>query len=313
MDATLEKSSQSTNGLEATIASAVRLPGVRVNREAFLAETFSGTPAGKLEAIITTDPITAGCSQETLRKCAMALISKRTMQSSAVSFAAGLPGGIAMAATIPADALQFFGTTLRLAQELSYLYGAEDIWKDGTVDDEQVRNSLILYCGVMFGVSGSSVAVKVFSSAVAKQVLKTLPQKKVAEIFLLQTASKIAKMVGVRLTKGLFAKGVSKAIPIIGGVVSGGITFASMKPMGKRLVDTLEQANFSYTKEDAERDIATLYHTAKEDDAPPASQASAPSLADELRSYKALVDEGLLTEDEFAEIKTKLIQEISSQ
>ena len=32
-----------------------------------------------------------------------------------------------MAATIPADVLQFFGMALRLAQELSYLYGAKDL------------------------------------------------------------------------------------------------------------------------------------------------------------------------------------------
>ena len=33
-----------------------------------------------------------------------------------------IPGGIAMAATIPADTLQFFGVALRLAQEISYIY-----------------------------------------------------------------------------------------------------------------------------------------------------------------------------------------------
>ena len=42
-------------------------------------------------------------------------------RTTALSFAAGIPGGLAMAATIPADVAQFFGMALRLAQELAYL------------------------------------------------------------------------------------------------------------------------------------------------------------------------------------------------
>ena len=38
----------------------------------------------------------------------------------------GLPGGVAMGVTIPADLAQFFGMSLRLAQELSYLFGAKE-------------------------------------------------------------------------------------------------------------------------------------------------------------------------------------------
>ena len=37
------------------------------------------------------------------------------------------------------------------------------------------------------------------------------------------------------MTKKVFAKGVGKAIPVIGAVASGGVTFAIFKPMTKRL------------------------------------------------------------------------------
>ena len=40
---------------------------------------------------------------------------------------------------IPADVMQFFGMALRLAQELSYLYGGGDLWVDGQIDDEKVK------------------------------------------------------------------------------------------------------------------------------------------------------------------------------
>ena len=153
--------------LEGIIASAVQIPGVKVNRSKFLAETFA-TEDVVIQDILDYGPIEANISQERLKDIANKLILKRTSQSSLASFAAGIPGGLAMAATIPADVLQFFGMALRLAQELSYLYGAQDLWQNGQVDDEKVKNQLLLYCGVMFGVSGAVSGVRVLSTQIAK-------------------------------------------------------------------------------------------------------------------------------------------------
>jgi hypothetical protein len=77
-------------------------------------------------------------------KMASELIQKRTLQSTGVSFAAGLPGGFAMAATIPADTLQFLGVTLRLAQALAYIYGYKNMWANGDLDMEKVKGELML-------------------------------------------------------------------------------------------------------------------------------------------------------------------------
>ncbi|MGC5412430.1 hypothetical protein ACPXCX_53585, partial [Streptomyces sp. DT225] len=46
---------------------------------------------------------------------------------------------------------------------------------------------------------------------------------------------KIAQHLGVSMTKQTFAKSVSKAVPVVGAVVSGGFTFATFLPMAKRL------------------------------------------------------------------------------
>ena len=116
-----------------------------------------------------------------------------------------------MAATIPADILQFFGMALRLAQEISYLYGAKDLWKDGEVDDERIRNQLLLYTGVMFGVSGASAGVRVFSSQIAKTTLKKLPQKALTKTFWYPLVKKIAAGIGVKVTKTTVANGIAKA------------------------------------------------------------------------------------------------------
>lgn len=321
MEATL--SIQKKSAFEQILETVLQLPGVKVNRQSFLAQIFEKFPPAQYTQILDVGPVAAGCSREELHKIAAALVTKRTMQSTAVSFAAGLPGGLTMAATIPADTLQFFGVALRLAQELGYLYGAEDLYRDGKLDDERVQGQLILYFGTMFGVSGSAAAVKVLSSAVAQQVAKKLPQKALTKTIYYPIIKKVAALLGVKVTKDTFAKGISKAIPLVGGVVSGGLTLVTMRPMGKRLFTTLEEANFDYTSAQAERDIETLLNmdadaskTEAESPLEPAFASSAPetashfpqhSVADELLKYKSLLDAELLTHEEFNQIKQSLL------
>ena len=266
-----EKKQQSANNkkntsefsLEAVVTNAVKIPGVKVKRNEFLAKTFSDHPE-LITEIVDENPIDAGISRELLMKKAKQLIAIRTSESSFVSFLAGIPGGIAMAATVPTDVLQFFGMTLRLAQELSYLYGAKDIWENGVVDDEKVRNQLILYCGVMFGVSGAAAGVRVLSTQIAKTTLKKLPQKALTKTFWYPLVKKIAAAIGYKITKTTVAQGISKAVPVVGGVISGGLNFASMLPMANRLLSTLDKSAFEYTEEDLEADYIEIEKTQEE-------------------------------------------------
>ena len=250
--------------LESIISSAIQIPGVKVDRRKFLAETFASDEF-PLQDVIDLGPIEVGVSQDKLALLSHKLILKRTSQSSAASFVTGIPGGLAMAATIPADILQFFGMALRLAQELSYLYGAQDLWQNGQVDDEKVKNQLLLYCGVMFGVSGAVSGVRVLSTQIAKTTLKKLPQKALTKTFWYPIIKQIGKAVGIKVTKSTVAKGVSKAIPVIGGVISGGLNFASMMPMANRLQATLDSATFNYTEEDFEKDIIEIENFVADD------------------------------------------------
>lgn len=240
--------------LEDIISNSVKIPGVKVNRNKFLAEQFASSNIN-INDVIELGPIQAGITEEDLLHTANKLIIKRTSQSSLASFVTGIPGGLAMAATIPADILQFFGMALRLAQELSYLYGSQDLWIDGEIDDERVKSQLILYCGVMFGVSGAVSGVRVLSTQIAKTTLKKLPQKALTKTFWYPIIKQICKTIGIKVTKSTVAKGVSKAIPLIGGVVSGGLNFASMLPMANRLNDALSKAAFNYSQEELYQDL----------------------------------------------------------
>lgn len=248
--------------MEEAITTAVKIPGVKVKRDEFLAEQFAGSDVN-IQDIITLGPVEAGVSREDISGMANKLIIKRTSQSSIASFAAGIPGGLTMAATIPLDVMQFFGMALKLAQELSYMYGAQDLWVDGKIDDERVRSQLIMYCGVMFGVSGAVSGVRVLSTQIAKTTLKKLPQKALTKTFWYPIVKQFGKVIGVKVTKSTVAKGVSKAIPVIGGVISGGLNFASMLPMAKRLYNALDKATFDYSEEDFENDLEIMDKIAK--------------------------------------------------
>ena len=272
--------------LESVITSAIQIPGVKVNRNKFLAELFA-TEDVAIQEVLDHGPISAGISQERISAIANKHILKRTSQSSVASFAAGIPGGLAMAATIPADVMQFFGMALRLAQELSYLYGAEDLWQGGQVDDEKVQNQLLLYCGVMFGVSGAVSGVRVLSTQIAKTTLKKLPQKALTKTFWYPMIKPIGKAVGIKVTKSTVAKGVSKAVPILGGVISGGLNFASMMPMAHRLMDALDSAFFGYTQEEFEKDIIEIENFAgQETDIVPESKNTKEKLVESGKKAK---------------------------
>jgi hypothetical protein len=312
---------KSNTSLENIINTAVRLPGIKVNRDIFLHEQFSSLPMDKINIIISEGPIKAGCSKSELRRKASKLILNRTLVSTGASFLAGLPGGIAMTATIPADMLQFYAVALRLAQEIAYLYGEGDLWAGDILDTEKVNHQLIQYCGVMLGASGASQAVRVLSSRLAQQALKKLPQKALTKTFYYPIVKSIVKTFGGKMTKEVFAKGVSKAVPIIGGVVSGGITFATLRPMANRLADTMEEAHFSYSQSDFETDWNTIIEINKTDEkADSQLQNTGVSETEEInqtndvlkkiQDAKQMLEQGIITDEEFSAIKAKLIAKI---
>lgn len=322
--------SDENNKFELALTTALKVPGVKVDRSSFLKKELSNyVSEEKINQAIISNTIEAGIDLFVLDKVAKNIVSKRTTQTAGASFLAGLPGGLAMAATLPADTLQFFGVALIIAQELAYLYGFEDLWKDDGIDSERVKNELILFLGAMFGVGGANTALRFISTNMAKQVLKKLPQQALTKTIYYPIIKKIAATIGLKMTKDTFAKGASKAIPILGGVISGGLTYMSMKPMGNRLREALTNSiNQNYTEEDLKNDIQDLEReigevidieyeardTEHNDIIEEASIEKEESsninkfnLTDELVKLKKILDDGIITEEEFKEIKKDLI------
>ncbi|WP_435004089.1 bacteriochlorophyll 4-vinyl reductase [Staphylococcus equorum] len=185
------------------------------------------------------------------------MINANVLKSSSVSFATGLPGGFAMAATIPADVAQFYDFVLKLAQEISYIYGYDNLFDENEELTDEAHDALVLYLGVMFGVTAASSTIRVVSKQASQKALKSIPNKALTKTFYCPILKNILKTFGYKLTKDQFAKGISKAIPFVGGAVSGGLNYTSMKPMARRLNTELSKI-VDYTEKDLEKDIKII-------------------------------------------------------
>lgn len=310
---------------ETLLTLALKVPGVRVNRAEFLEKELKGYVAEeKIYKAIKSNTIDAGIKLDILDEIGSTIINKRTNQTAGASFLAGLPGGFGMVAAVPADMLQYFVVSLKIIQELVYLYGYEDLWEENDFNYEKIRNELILFLGVMFGIGGATTAVRLISTKIAKETLKKLQRKAMYYPII----KKISILIGISITKDAFAKGISKTIPILGGIISGGATYLSMKPMGNRLKDTLSNSiDVSYTIFDLENDIKEfeketgegieMEYMDKAKELPLTEEVSEVrenklkynkfNLTDELVKLKRILDDRIITEEEFIQIKKNLI------
>ncbi|MFG2175789.1 hypothetical protein ACGFMO_31235 [Streptomyces niveus] len=221
----------------ALLVGAVRLPGVRIDREAYLRTALARhCSEDELRRAIEETPAAAGIPLAVLDRVANESIRYETAKVSAVSAAAGIPGFIALPATVPADVAQYVAHMLRIAQKLAYLYSWPDLFSVDNDDlDDATKGVLTLFFGVMFGTQSANAAVGKVAGMMSEQVAKKLPQKALTKGVVYPIVKKIAGYLGVEMTKQTFAKSVSKAIPLVGAVVSGGLTFATFRPMSRRL------------------------------------------------------------------------------
>lgn len=238
----LDANGDGTIDIQDVLILAVRTPGVHVTRESFLRkELFKNYPEEVIEDAIARTPALAGISSDEIDRIADEVIKFERNCVSGISAALGMPGGAAMAATIPADVVQYYGYTLRAIQKLLYLYGFPEIDSDGEgicLDSETI-NRIVICLGVMNGVAGANNAIKGLAKALAKGVEKKLLNAALTKGAFYPFLKSTLKWFGVKLTKEIFAKSVKNAIPVVGGVIGGGITFFSFKPCCLRLKNAL--------------------------------------------------------------------------
>jgi hypothetical protein len=229
------------NKIDATeiVTKAANLPLVKIDREDFLVKNFSNISPNDIDKILDLGPVAAGISLETIEEIAKGCINFETAKVTGLSFAAGIPGGFAMIGTIPADLVQFYAHVLRISQKLAYLYGFPDISNMG----DSTNNIYILFLGIMSGVEAAVGAVRAVFAPTAAVVAKRLAAKPLTKGIIYPIVKTVAIKLGHRMTKEIFSKGVGKIVPLVGGVITAGLTLPTYKIMANRLHKHLKELN----------------------------------------------------------------------
>ena len=234
--------------IEDIIIKGIKTPGVKINRASFLkAELSKNYPIEVIEDVIAFNPAHARITQEEIDKIATEVIKYERNFVSGISAALGAPGGVAMAATIPADIIQYYGYMLRATQKLLYLYGFPELDVEDNEQhlDSETMNILIICLGVMYGSASANNAIKAISKALATGVEKKLLSAALTKGSIYPIVREVAKWFGKKMTKEVFAGFFKKSIPVIGGAIGGGITFVTFEASCKLLKESLQNTLLS--------------------------------------------------------------------
>ncbi len=119
---------QNGNGeidIEDVIIMGLKVPGIRINRANFLQkELQKNFPQEVINDAIQFNPLHAGIPSKEIDKIADEVIKYERACVSGISTALGMPGGVAMAATIPADIAQYYAyRVFSIHQFILYIKG----------------------------------------------------------------------------------------------------------------------------------------------------------------------------------------------
>lgn len=188
-----------------------------------------------VRAAIELTPVQANIPLPQLRRIAGKMLGREARRTTVVSIAAGLPGAMAAATTIPADLAQLYAHLLRAIQMLSYLYGWRDVCcvTEGEMDPS-TRRAIILFLGAMAGdVQAESELARLAPLRMTDGLTDAICESDVVDAVTVNLEGRMAH----RMTGQV----VGKTIPLAGAVISGTLSYGGFSDMWKRLRDVLER------------------------------------------------------------------------
>ena len=241
------------------LSKVLEMPGIKIDRQAFLkTKLINYCTEAQVQIALSSSPLKV-LSRQDVDRIAHTVIGSHVKQVTTISAIAGIPGGLAMFGTIPADILQYYYHVFVLSQKLAYLYGYPDLLdENGNVTDDTV-NLLTLFVGVMMGAAAANNAIRAVAKRAAERAAKKIPQMSLTKGAIYPIVKKIAIFLGYKMNKDIFGKGVGKVIPFLGGIVSGVMTYASFKPGAKRLQKRL-QADMEFFYRSMDMDGTELHN-----------------------------------------------------
>lgn len=212
------------------------------------------------------------------------MINTQIMKCTTSGFLTGFGGFITLPITIPANLSSVLYVQLRMIACTAYMAGYD-------VESDEVQ-TLIYAClaGVSVGELVKQAGIKI-GVKMANGAIKKIPGK---------ILTKINQAVGFRFVTKFGSKGVinlGKMVPGVGAIIGGGIDFFETKTIGKRSYDWFFKGEFEEEKEIKEAKIIEENIETNDN-------------LSRIKEAKELLDEGIITEEEFMEIKTKVIEKI---
>lgn len=221
----------------------LKMPGAKINRESFLRKTFSGLPDEKIKMCVAESPVKV-VPIPVIEKAASSVINFHTSRVTTLSALAGIPGGLAMIATIPADVANYYYHVASVGQKLGYLYGFPDMIDDRGNLTQDGEIMLTAFIGVMNKVEMANTLIKKLAVEMTKRLSEETAVRVAGNILSKQIVSQavevIARKLGTQIAAKNVGRGIAKAIPLISGAICGGITYATFKPQAKRLHEALK-------------------------------------------------------------------------
>ena len=232
--------------IENVLKTALKTPGVKIDRAKFLNRELSKYFSSSIVAeAIRYNPAKAGISRTEITIIADQAINHETLKVTGLSAAASAPGGAVAAGAAVADIVSYFAFILRIVQKISYLYGFPEFSLSEDELDEETVNHIMLFLGVMYGVSGATTAIKAIADTWSKAITKQLVNRPLTKGIVYPIVKKAAKKIGFSMTKQVFADGAASVVPLIGAALSGGLTYAMFKPRCKKLQMELKKLPIS--------------------------------------------------------------------
>ena len=212
------------------------------------------------------------------------MIKTQITKCTTSGFITGFGGVITLPITIPANLSSVLYVQLRMIASTAYMAGYD-------IESDEVQ-TIIYAClaGVSVGEivkqAGIKIGVKMTTAAIKKIPGKVL--------------TKINQAVGFRFVTKFGTKGVinlGKMVPVVGAVIGGGIDFFETKTIGNRAYNWFFEGKFE--EEQKEIKEAKIIQESPND-----------SNLSKIKEAKQMLEDGIITENEFSEIKNRLINKI---
>ncbi len=241
------------------LSSSLKLPGAIVWRKKFIKSIYKGVRTDKEISFFEKNGyFKKSITESEIDQITQKLITREVVEIAGKSFFAGLPGGFAAAITLPADVVQFYMHHIVIIQKLAYLFGWKKIIK--SPDDKKGLLLLTLFFGIMHKIEGAEDAMKQISGnkniiedfdifgredGEALQVKEYL-KSNLEKTNIKSVIKRVAGFLGVRLLKNFAKQAPAKVVPILGGAISGGLSYISAKKYTSKLVYFFKKTDIKF-------------------------------------------------------------------